>query len=122
MVLASEQDYASFYEQEAAFRRVQRMPPYTRLLRLIYTHFDPVRSQREAERLGRLLRKERSDWAMTEVDVLGPAPAYNSRVRGRYRWHILLRGQEPRLLLDRVLDKAALRDGWVVDVDPVSVL
>ena len=122
VVLASEQDYASFYEQEAVFRRVQRMPPYSRLLRLIYTHFDPVRCQREAERLGRLLRKERSDWAMTEVDVLGPAPAYNSRVRGRYRWHILLRGQEPRLLLDKVLDKAALRDGWVVDVDPVTVL
>ena len=122
VVLASEQDYAAFYEQEAVFRRVQRMPPYSRLLRLIYTHFDPVRCQREAERLGRLLRKERSDWGMTEVDVLGPAPAYNSRVRGRYRWHILLRGQEPRLLLDKVLDKAALRDGWVVDVDPVTVL
>ncbi len=122
VVLASEQDYASFYEQEAVFRRVQRMPPYARLLRLIYTHFDSGRSQREAERLGRLLHKERTDWAMTEVDVLGPAPAYNSRVRGRYRWHILLRGQEPRLLLDRVLDKVALRDGWVVDVDPVTVL
>ena len=122
VVLASEQDYASFYEQEAVFRRVQRMPPYSRLLRLIYTHLDPVRSQREAERLGRLLSKERTDWAMTEVDVLGPAPAYNSRVRGRYRWHILLRGQEPRLLLDKVLDKAALRDGWVVDIDPVTVL
>ena len=122
VTLASRQDYASFYEQEAVFRRVQRMPPYSRLIRLIYTHFDPARSQREAERLGRLLRKERTDWAMTEVDVLGPAPAYNSRVRGRYRWHILLRGQEPRLLLDKVLDKAALQDGWVVDVDPVTVL
>ena len=122
VALASRQEYASFYEQEAAFRRVQRMPPYARLIRFIYTHFDPARSQREAERLGRLLRKERSDWAMTEVDVLGPAPAYNSRVRGRYRWHILLRGQEPRLLLDKVLDKVVLRDGWVVDVDPVTVL
>ena len=122
VVLASRQDYASFYEQEAVFRRVQRMPPYARLLRLIYTHVNPGRSQREAERLGRLLRKERSDWAMTEVDVLGPAPAYNSRVRGRYRWHILLRGQEPRQLLDKVLGKVALKDGWVVDVDPVTVL
>ncbi len=122
VALASQQDYGSFYEREAAFRRVQRMPPYSRLLRLVYSHFDPVRCQREAERLGRLLRKERADWAMTEVDVLGPAPAYNSRVRGRYRWHILLRGQEPRLLLDKVLDKAALRDGWVVDVDPVTTL
>ena len=122
VALASQQDYASFYEQEAVFRKVQKMPPYSRLIRLIYTHFDPGRSQREAERLGRLLRKERLDWAMTEVDVLGPAPAYNSRIRGRYRWHILLRGQEPRLLLDKVLDKAALQDGWIVDVDPVTVL
>ena len=122
VALASQQNYASFYEQEAVYRRVQKMPPYSRLIRLIYNNVNPVRSQREAERLGRLLRKERLDWAMTEVDVLGPAPAYNSRIRGRYRWHILLRGQEPRLLLDKVLDKAALQDGWIVDVDPVTVL
>ena len=68
--------------------------------------------------MGRTLRHQRSIWGLHEVHVLGPAPAYPVRVRGRYRWHILLRGPDPRILLD----KAEVPDRWVVDVDPVSVL
>ena len=118
VVLAAQQDYPAFYRQEADFRRAQRLPPFSRLVRLLFTHTNDVRCQREAERLGRVLRHQRQIWGLAEVDVLGPAPAYPTRVRGRYRWHILLRGPDPRLLLDR----AELPQGWLVDVDPVSVL
>ena len=118
VVLAAQQDYPAFYRQEAEFRREQRLPPYSRLIRLLVTHTNDGRCQREAERLGRALRHQRQAWDLAEVDVLGPAPAYPTRVRGRYRWHVLLRGPDPRLLLDKV----DLPDGWLVDVDPVSVL
>ncbi len=118
VTLAARQDYPAFYRQEAAHREVQRMPPYSRLIRLLFAHTNADRCQREAERLGRALRHQRSVWAIADVDVIGPAPAYPTRVRGRYRWHVLLRGADPRLLLDKV----PLNDGWQVDVDPVSVL
>ncbi|MDO8751179.1 MAG: primosomal protein N' [Dehalococcoidia bacterium] len=118
VVLAAQQDYPAFYRQEVAFRRAQRLPPYSRLIRLVFAHTNDGRCQSEAERLGRALRHQRQAWAMTEVDVLGPAPAYPPRLRGRYRWHILLRGPDPRLLLDKV----ELPEGWLVDVDPASVL
>ena len=116
--LAARQDYPAFYRQEVAFRRTQRLPPYSRLLRLLITHTNAGRCQREAERLGRILRHQGRAWGIAGVDVLGPAPSYPTRVRGRYRWHILLRGGDPRLLLDKV----DIPDGWQVDVDPVSVL
>ncbi len=118
VVLAAQQDYAAFYRQEVAYRRVQRMPPYSRLIRLVFAHTNDGRCQAEAERLGRALRHQRQAWALSEVDVLGPAPAYPPRLRGRYRWHILLRGPDPRLLLD----KLELPQDWLVDVDPASVL
>ena len=118
MVLAAQQDYPAFYRQEVAFRRAQRLPPYSRLIRLVFAHTNDGRCQSEAERLGRALRHQRQAWAMTEVDVLGPAPAYPPRLRGRYRWHILLRGPDPRLLLYKV----ELPEGLLVDVDPASVL
>ena len=118
VTLAAQQDYPAFYGQEAAYREVQRMPPYARLIRLLFAHTNADRCQREAERMGRALRHQRSVWAITDVDVVGPAPAYPTRVRGRYRWHVLLRGSDPRLLLDKV----PLTDGWQMDVDPVTVL
>jgi len=118
VALAAQQDYPAFYQQEAAFRRIQRLPPFSRLIHLLFTHTNTGRCQQEAERLGRVLRHQRQTWGLAEVDVLGPAPAYPTRVRGRYRWHILLRGADPRLLLDKV----DLPEGWLIDVDPASVL
>ena len=52
------------------------------------------------------------------VDVLGPAPAFFERVRGYYRWQILVRAPDPSMIL-RGLD---FPFGWRVDIDPASVL
>ena len=52
------------------------------------------------------------------VDVLGPAPCFVHKVRGRYRWQVLLRGDD----LDPVLDGLTVGTGWALDVDPMSVL
>jgi primosomal protein N' (replication factor Y) len=67
--------------------------------------------------MSRLLKEERDSWGVA-IDIIGPAPSFFSRVRGRYRWQIILRGDDPHGLLDRV----ALPRGWLVDIDPVSVL
>jgi hypothetical protein len=40
------------------------------------------------------------------------------RLRGRFRWQIILRGKDPSCLLADV----SLPQGWVVDVDPVGLL
>jgi len=50
--------------------------------------------------------------------LIGPAPAFFARVRGRYRWQMLLRSVSPADFL-REIDIPA---GWLVDIDPVEVL
>ncbi|MHB8990934.1 MAG: hypothetical protein ACYC66_04770, partial [Chloroflexota bacterium] len=55
---------------------------------------------------------------IADVDLFGPAPAFHSRVRGRYRWQILLAGEG----FARLLSEVALPLGWSVDVDPASLL
>jgi primosomal protein N' (replication factor Y) len=52
------------------------------------------------------------------VDLIGPVPCFYSRLQGRYRWQIVLRGDDPAALLQNL----ALPRGWTVDVDPVSLL
>jgi len=56
--------------------------------------------------------------ASPRAEVLGPAPAYPERVRGRYRWHLLLRTQGD---LAPLVASLRLREGWTVDIDPVSL-
>jgi primosomal protein N' (replication factor Y) len=49
---------------------------------------------------------------------VGPAPMFFARIRGRYRWQIVLRGSDPA----RLLDDFPLPQGWVVNVDPMTLL
>lgn len=114
---ASAQDYTSFYDDEMAYRREQMLPPTSRLIRLVYADISQDVCQREADRLGDELKRQRLAWGLTDTDILGPAPAFPPRLRGRYRWHIILRGRDPRSLLE----KAQIPQGWAVDVDPISV-
>nr|ABZ09342.1 putative DEAD/DEAH box helicase [uncultured marine microorganism HF4000_APKG7H23] len=113
---AQSQEYEAFYERELAFRRAHRYPPFGRLVRLLFGHADAATSRQEAQRMAAALKRAAREWAISHVDVVGPAPAYPPRVRGLWRWHLLLRGDNPRLLLDKVL----VPPNWLVDVDPVA--
>jgi primosomal protein N' (replication factor Y) len=114
---AASQDYQAFYTREMAFRREQANPPYSKLIRLLYAHTNLALCEREAKRLAELLRQRRDAEGYSNVELLGPTPAYPARLKGQYRWHLVLRGPEPRVLLDKV----TIPSGWNVDVDPVSL-
>lgn len=115
---ASHHDYAAFYEREIAFRREQEYPPFKRLIRLLYSHTGQKQAEQEADRLHRMLRTLIAQRGLPALDLIGPAPAFFHRVRGEYRYQIIVRGPDPRELLEDI----ALPLGWRVDVDPVSVL
>jgi len=114
---AASQDYEAFFEQEIAFRRSFRYPPFSRLAKLTYSHTDAALSEGEAERLCRVLLRHQRAIGDTESAVIGPAPGYPARLRGKYRWHVVLRSPDPAGFLSQV----ELTAGWVVDIDPVSV-
>ena len=116
--LASHHDYESFYRQELTFRRRHWYPPVSRLLKLVYVHASSDQARRQAERLYRMLTLKIARLGLPEVNLVGPAPAFFARLRGKYRWQILVRGTDPTQLVRDM----RLPLGWRVDVDPVSVL
>jgi primosomal protein N' (replication factor Y) len=114
---AAKHDYVSFYNQEINYRQQYNYPPFSRFIRLVYAHTNDKLCQKEAEKVsGLLLDKKREE--MTEWNLIGPIPAFASRVRGRYRWQIIIRGSNPV----QALSDITLPQGWIVDVDPVGMV
>jgi len=115
---AAKHDYASFYDKEIAYRRQLRNPPFTRLACLVYSHISDAHCQREAERMKRLLSEEIDSRGLADLDIIGPAPAFIHRLRGRFRWQLILRSSEPSALISEI----PIPQGWTVDIDPMALL
>ena len=114
---AAQHDYESFFAQEIELRRRLGYPPFSRLARLVYSHTNSAYAYQEAARLVRVLCQERDARGLPDLEVMGPSPAYIARLRGRYRWQVLVRGRNPAELLADV----ALPQNWVLDIDPMTV-
>ncbi len=114
---AAKHDYALFYKQELAHRRQLHNPPFTQLARLVYSHTNSSLGQREAERMKQLITTERDARGIADLSLIGPAPAFIHRRRGRFRWQIMLRGAE----LSSFLAEIPFPQGWAVDIDPISL-
>jgi primosomal protein N' (replication factor Y) len=112
---AAAQDYRSFYDQEIELRSRYHQPPFCRLARLVFQHYNLSYCQNETDKVSKILRSKIN---ISEHDVVGPAPAFPERVRGLHRWHLLLRTKSDPTHMLRDLK---LRDGWYIDVDPVSL-
>ncbi len=119
------QDYAALWEAESGLRREQGLPPFSRAVLAVLSSPEADAAEAAATELVRLLRAE----GLRPGALSGPAPAPLYRVRGRYRWHLLVRGREVRGLHPRVREAAhRLRASRVargvrldLDVDPVNL-
>ncbi|HEX2347114.1 MAG TPA: primosomal protein N' [Ktedonobacterales bacterium] len=118
---AAQHDYATFSEVELSVRQQYRYPPFRRLVKLVYEHHDRYSAQVEAMTLAGALERVIQTQRLPETDLVGPAPAFLERLRGRYRWQIIVRGPDPLDAL-RALPPDALSPGWAVDVDPATSL
>lgn len=113
---ASRHDYAAFYEHEMAFRRDHGYPPFSRMARLIYVDSSLRRCREEGARMREYLDDRVRRLGLPWVDIVGPAPCFLPRLRGEFRWHIIIRTDDPYPLLANLAYDAR----WRVDVDPVD--
>jgi primosomal protein N' (replication factor Y) len=122
-------DYDGFAERELREREHPRYPPHTRLANVVISGL--------AEDAVRQVATEIAEWTSAlvaranapAVTLTGPAPCPIDRIRGRWRWHFLLRSDSPRQLgavlgpLHRRSIKPGAADVRVIlDRDPVSLL
>jgi primosomal protein N' (replication factor Y) len=109
-------DAEAFYRDELAVRRRFGAPPFGRYIKLTVALEDRAAAESAGQAMAAALR-EAARTAASDTVVLGPIPAYIARRAGRWRFHLVLRGRDPRGVLP--VDPGS---PWSVDVDPESLL
>jgi primosomal protein N' (replication factor Y) len=117
-------DTEGFLAQEAAERKSPPYPPETSLLNVVVSAEQERRTTEEALAVADWLGKLIETQGLPLV-LLGPAPCPLTRIKARWRWHVLVKG--PVEEIGRVVRYAAPRlEGRgarvVLDRDPVSLL
>ncbi|MDR2076284.1 MAG: primosomal protein N' [Desulfovibrio sp.] len=117
-------DYEGFFRRELALRERRGYPPFVRLALLRFSF--PLDRPEEAEKLAALGAALRPQARGLGITLLGPAPAPLPLLRGRRRFHCLLKGQDWNGL--RALYAAALKAARrtrlrvSLDLDPLNML
>jgi primosomal protein N' (replication factor Y) len=129
---AANQTYEDFYKQEIAFRKALHYPPYTRLVQILITGKDKIKTAQCAKSMGAICgRLQRQNHVFSrQIQTLGPVPAPVARIQNRYRWLILLKGSHAGSLhqfakLTQAEAKPTSRSTETtiaINVDPVDML
>jgi len=124
--LAADHDYAGFATSELEHRRQLRLPPVTRMARLVLRHRDLEKVEEEAKRTGEQLVRLNEELGL-HVRIIGPIPPPISRIGGYHRMQIeLIAASAGRLqrLIAAGREAGILRSNahMAVDIDPVSLL
>jgi primosomal protein N' (replication factor Y) len=125
---ASRHDYVQFAKSEITNRRKFNYPPLGSVARIIVRGTVEDAAEATANALLQRLEsaRERLD---AEVRILGPAPPPIAKLRGKYRFHLLLQSLDPlklgatiRLATKqfKIPDKDDVQ--YVVDIDPLDML
>ena len=99
---------AAFYDAELDLRRRFGSPPFGRLVKLTVALPDRA----EAEQAGRRWRtapRARAAAGRASVQVSGPAPAFVAKRGDRWRYNVVLRGDDPVRLFDETVARPGRR-------------
>jgi primosomal protein N' (replication factor Y) (superfamily II helicase) len=118
---ALERDDRGFAEEELRFRRLFHYPPFSRMVQLLLRDSNRVRGEAA---IGELAAAVAQHPLAAGVRITGPAPAPFERLRGKWRFQLLLRANSAARLNRLVRELLPGRSGLdlTVDVDPLHLL
>lgn len=114
---AANHDYASFFKEEISYRRKFSYPPYSNLVKMEFRDQNSEIAETTSIQMAANIRNWITEGGKRATRIIGPAPCFFSKVKGYYRWQIIVAGPDPASLLrGRQLGK------WKVSVNPPNLL
>lgn len=108
-----------FYSEELKIRKTLGYPPFQRWIRLLFEGRTKNKVKDKSNQVARELEKE-------DVNFLGPSPCPFFKIKGKYRYHIILRDDNTGSLQDVVKKiNSQMMRGTVkmgIDVDPLVTM
>jgi len=97
---ATKHNFKLFFEKERELRDQLRYPPFSHLAVLRFKGNSETKTSEAAHYLTRNIKGILSKWPKRgkEIQVLGPVEAPVSRIKGKFRWHILIKSERVSLL------------------------
>ncbi len=124
---ARKHDYQDFFTRELALRAALNFPPFSRLINIKFSGGNEELVKKSALEF---YQKIKNITKTCRISLLGPAPAPLARLRNKYRWQLLLKGNDIKNLHQVIISSKkyfppAVSSGKVklfIDVDPENML
>ncbi len=129
---AGDHDYDGFIRSETELRKAYNYPPYQRLSNILISGTNEYNVTKTAQRLFEPLQAEFIKNKLKKAQLLGPNPAIYSKIKGRYRWQILVKSDYSdgdvignilrSVCLDQKQEHVVGDTSVSVDIDAVNIL
>ncbi|MFA5158908.1 MAG: primosomal protein N' [Candidatus Omnitrophota bacterium] len=133
---AKEHDFLAFYAHEKQCREEFHYPPYRSLVNIIVRSHDEKKAYLFAREIRDALRGERETgnetfnvgrFPLAGAEIIGPAPLPFYKLRGHFRWHVMLKLPKGEILTPRIYQtlvglKKPSAVAFAMDVDPLNIL
>ncbi|MGI6031448.1 MAG: replication restart helicase PriA [Eubacteriales bacterium] len=91
------QEYLPFYEEEISMRRLMGYPPFCDLWVVTITGEEEAPTQAAIQAVAEALQKAIAFWEGWKL--IGPSPCRVSRIKGEYRYRVILKGRSEKRML-----------------------
>jgi len=119
--LATQNNYENFYKQEVIARKLLFYPPFSRLVKLNFSHVDKLKAAHAARLLNERLRMAIGQFNYGDkVKTFGPIPALITKERNRFVYTIILKINPELTELSGIL--RFVPTAWQIDIDPRQML
>jgi primosomal protein N' (replication factor Y) len=118
-------NFKQFYTKEMKSRKELNYPPFSRLARIVLSSREKKKVESSSKKLFQKIKGyiKKNKY---RIEILGPAPCPLSKLRGRYRDHILLKCKKP-FLIQKIL--SPIRENFRIsgvriryDIDPLDMM
>ncbi|MCK5512382.1 MAG: primosomal protein N', partial [Thermodesulfovibrionia bacterium] len=116
-------DYKGFYQKEIELRRELSYPPFSKLIRVIFSFKNRAIINRTMKDISEKIKRTK----LSGVEILGPAPAPLEKIRNLWRWHLILKGKKAKSIRQNALEILKISRDMKgikvdVDVDPLNLM